>query len=147
MPDRAIEWATHGRIHLGPKRLFIIVAGSLGILRGLAYIDPPPVPDGLSTLGGVAPLGVWGWAWVAAGIIALLAVWSRRYALALTPLLVLSALWGFSYGAEWGVTVLFRDGESREWITGISYAFQAASILLVSRLVDPTEVRPEVADA
>lgn len=147
MPDRAIEWATHGRVHLGPKRLFIIIAATLGIIRGLAYIDPPPIPDGLSTLGALAPLGAWGWAWVAAGVVALSAVWARHYAVALTPLLILSTLWGFSYMAEWGVTVLFRDGESRDWITSVSYAFQAASILLVSRLVDPTEVRQEAADA
>lgn len=147
MPDRAIEWATHGRVHLGPKRLFIIIAGTLGILRGIAYVNPLPVPAGLSTLGTLAPLGAWGWAWIAAGIVALMAVWSRRYALALTPLLILSALWGFSYAAEWGVIVFVRDGESRDWVTGISYAFQTCSILLVSRLVDPTEVRQEADDA
>ena len=61
-------------------------------------------------------------------------------ALALTPMLILCSLWAFSYTAEWAVTVWLRDGDSRDWITGVSYAFQAASVLIVSRLVDPTEV-------
>ena len=141
MPDRLVSWATRGRALLGPKQIFLVVAGTFCILRGLAYIDPPPVPPGLTTLGNVAPLGVWGWAWIAAGVIALASVRWRRWALALTPMLILSSLWAFSYTSEWAATVWLRGEDSRDWITGVSYAFQAASVLIVSRLVDPTEVK------
>ena len=70
MPDRFVKWATRGRAHMGPKQSFLIIAGAFCILRGLAYVNSPPVPPGLTTLGSVAPLGVWGWAWIIAGIIA-----------------------------------------------------------------------------
>ena len=142
MPDRMASWASRGSARIGPKQIFVIAAAIFCVLRGLAYVDPPPVPDGLYTLGSVAPLGVWGWAWIAAGVVALAAVWWRRWALTLTPMLVLCALWSFSYTAEWAVTVWVRDGDSRDWITGVSYAFQAIAVLVVSRLVDPTEVTP-----
>lgn len=88
----------------GPKQIFLIIAGAFCILRGLAYVDPPPVPPGLTTLGSVAPLGVWGWAWIIAGIIAFASVRWRHWALALTPMLILCSLWAFSYTAEWAVT-------------------------------------------
>lgn len=142
MPDRIVSWATHGRARVGPKQIFVIAAALLCVLRGIAYVDPPPVPAGLSTLGQVAPLSVWGWAWIISGGVALFAVWWRHYALALTPMLVMSNLWSFSYIAEWYVTVAFRDGDSRDWITGVSYLFQAVAVLVVSRLIDPTEVTP-----
>lgn len=140
MPDRLVTWAARGHAHIGPKQIFLIIAGAFCILRGLAYVNSPPVPPGLATLGSVAPLGAWGWAWIIAGIIAFASVRWRRWALALTPMLILCSLWAFSYTAEWAVAVWLRDGDSRDWITGISYAFQAASVLIVSRLVDPTEV-------
>ena len=140
MPDRLVTWATRGHAHIGPKQIFLIIAGAFCVLRGLAYVNSPPVPPGLTTLGSVAPLGVWGWAWIIAGIIAFASVRWRHWALALTPMLILCSLWAFSYTAEWAVTVWLRDGDSRDWITGVSYAFQAASVLIVSRLVDPTEV-------
>jgi len=135
-----VSWESRGRARIGPKQIFVIAAAIFCVLRGLAYVDPPPVPDGLSTLGSVAPLGVWGWAWIVAGVLAFTAVWWRHYALALTPMLILSALWGFSYTAEWVAVVTWRGGESRDWITGVSYAFQTVAVLVVSRLVDPTEV-------
>ena len=140
MPDRLVKWATRGRAHVGPKQIFLIIAGAFCILRGLAYVSSPPVPPGLTTLGSVAPLGVWGWAWIIAGIIAFVSVRWRHWALALTPMLILCSLWAFSYTAEWAVATWMRGEESRDWITGVSYAFQAASVLIVSRLVDPTEV-------
>lgn len=147
MPDRILAWATHGRAHIGPKQLFVIAAAVFCVLRGLAYIDPPPVPQGLNTLASVMPLGVWGWAWIVAGVLAFTAVWWRHYALALTPMLILSALWGFSYTAEWVAVVTWRGGESRDWITGVSYAFQTVAVLTVARLIDPTEVTtPERGD-
>lgn len=140
MPDRIITWVARDRIRIGPKQIFVVAAAVFCVLRGLAYIEPPPVPDGLSTLAVVMPLGWWGWAWIGAGGVALAAVAWRHYALALTPMLVLSTLWSFSYLTEWAITAIWRDGDSRDWITGVSYAFQAVSVLIVSRLVDPTEV-------
>lgn len=140
MPDRIVLWATHGKVRVGPKQLFVIAAAVLCILRGVGYIGPPPVPAGLATLSNVAPLQMWGWGWIIAGVVALAAIRWRHYAIALTPMLIFSALWSFSYTAEWAVTLLWREGDSRDWITGVSYAFQAAAVLIVSRLIDPTEV-------
>lgn len=140
MPDRIVTWASRGRAHIGPKQLFVIAAAVFCVLRGLAYIDPPPTPQGLNTLASVMPLGVWGWAWIIAGGLALAAVRWRYYAIALTPMLILCTLWGFSYTSEWVAMITWRGGESRDWITGVSYAFQAVAVLIVSRLVDPTEV-------
>lgn len=140
MPDRVVARVSRGRAHIGPKQLFVIAAAVFCVLRGLAYVDPPPTPQGLDTLASVLPLGLWGWAWIIAGGLALAAVRWRYYAIALTPMLILCALWGFSYTSEWVATITWRGGESRGWITGVSYAFQAVAVLVVSRLVDPTEV-------
>lgn len=104
MPDRIVSWATHGRAHIGTKQLFVIAAAVFCVLRGLAYVDPPPASQGLNTLASVMPLGVWGWAWIVAGVLAFAAVWWKHYAIALTPMLILCTLWAFSYTAEWAVT-------------------------------------------
>lgn len=143
MPDRIIRWATRGRIRFGTKQIALLALGVLGTIRGVSYIEPPKVPAGLRTIDQVLPITVWGCLWVAIGLIAILGAFTRHYRVPFVPLMVITALWGGSYIAEWGMDFFVRGVDSRDYITAVSYAVQALLILVVIRLIDPAEVHAE----
>lgn len=143
MPDRIIRWATRGRIRFGIKQIALLALGVLGTIRGVSYIEPPKVPAGLRTIDQVLPIAVWGCLWVAIGLIAILGAFTRHYRVPFVPLMVITALWGGSYIAEWGMDFFVRGVDSRDYITAVSYAVQALLILVVIRLIDPAEVHAE----
>lgn len=142
MPDRIIHWATRGRFDPGVKRVVLAAVGALGIIRGLSYVNPPPTPEGLRTLDQLVPLEYWGWAWVIIGVLSMLGAFTRHYRVPFIPTMVISALWSFSYFAEWAMDFFSRGIDSRDYITAVSYAVQALLILAVIRLIDPAEVTP-----
>lgn len=140
MPDRIIHWVTRGRFDPGVKRLVLAAVGALGIIRGLAYINPPPTPDGLRTLDQLAPLPFWGWAWAIIGVVCIVGAFTSHYRMPFVPFLVFTSLWAFSYFAEWAMDYFSRGIDSRDYVTAVSYAVQALLILAVIRLIDPAEV-------
>lgn len=142
MPDRIIHWATHGHFDPGVKRIVLAAVGILAIIRGLSYVNPPPVPAGLRTLSQLIPLEYWGWAWVVIGALSVIGAFTAHYRAPFVPLLVITTLWGFSYLAEWGMDYFNRGVDSRDYVSAVSYAVQALLILAVIRLIDPAEVTP-----
>lgn len=134
MPKRILK-------HLGVKRLALIALGTLGLVRGFSYVNPPDVPSGLTTLDALIPIEYWGWAWAAVGAIALIAAFTPKYRTALIPIMILSALWSFSYITEWATMFFSRGVDTRDYITAASYGAQALLILAVIRLIDPSEVK------
>lgn len=146
MPDRIVAWITHGRYNPSVKRLALFAVGIFSIIRGISYVNPPTIPDGLATLDQLIPLDYWGWAWVAIGAISSLGAFTTHYRLPFIPTLVISTLWSFSYFAEWAMNFFSRGIDSRDYITAVSYAVQALLILAVIRLIDPAEVRREAED-
>lgn len=143
MPDRIIRWATRGRIRFGTKQIALLALGVLGTIRGVSYIEPPKVPAGLRTLDQVLPMTAWGVLWVLIGVVAIGGAFTRHYRMPFVPLMVMTALWGASYIAEWGMDFFARSVDSRDYITAVSYAVQALLILVVIRLIDPAEVQTE----
>lgn len=132
-----------------PKRIFTAAMGITAALRGIAYIQPASIPDGLSTLANATGgLHVWGWAWIAVGIIALAGAAARRTTAPLIPFAAVNVLWGGSYATEWARQIDWEQtietarivSESRDWITSVSYFALAVATLAVIRLVDPAEV-------
>lgn len=142
MPDRIVTWATRGKVKPGVKRVVLFAVGVLGVVRGVSYVNPPEVPDGLKTLDMIVPIEFWGWVWVAIGGLSILAAFTNHYRIPFIPTMVISTLWSFSYFAEWATNYFSRGVDSRDYITAVSYAVQALLILAVIRLIDPAEVNP-----
>ena len=142
MPDRIFHWVTRGRFDPGVKRVVLFAVGVLCVVRGLSYVDPPPIPAGLRTLAQLLPLEFWGWAWVFIGVLSMLGAFTSHYRAPFIPTMVISTLWSFSYFAEWAMDFFSRGIDSRDYITAVSYAVQALLILAVIRLIDPAEVTP-----
>ena len=142
MPDRIVHWATRGKLDPGVKQTVLFAVGVLCLVRGLSYVDPPDIPDGLSTLNQIIPLEYWGWAWVIIGAVSTIGAFTSHYRIPFVPTMVISTLWAFSYAAEWAMNFFARGVDSRDYITAASYAVQALLILAVIRLIDPAEVTP-----
>lgn len=140
------------------KRVFAAAMGVVAALRGYGYIAPSTIPDGLSTLANLTGgLFVWGWVWLAVGVIAVAGIFRHSQSAPLVPFVAVNVLWGGSYLAEWFRRLEWALPEhwwnwwrlwdwtvistSREWITSISYLGLAIATLTVIRLVDPAEVR------
>lgn len=125
-----------------PKRIFAVIMGCVALLRGLAYIWPDGVPNGLQTLA-VVPGGLvtWGWVWALIGAGTIAGAFTRRSTGLLIPFAAVNLLWGGSYLSEWVAVTIRTDMVSRDWITSVSYFALGAATLVVIRLVDPAEVR------
>lgn len=141
------------RQRVTPKRVFAAAMGLVAALRGYGYIAPSTAPDGLSTLSNATGgLFVWGWVWLAVGIVAVVGIFRHSQSATLVPFVAVNVLWGGSYLIEWVRRLEWAIptwqpwtwqviSESREWITCISYFGLAVATLTVIRLIDPAEVR------
>ncbi|MFD5425200.1 hypothetical protein [Streptomyces sp. NPDC127084] len=92
-------------------------------------VQPQPDRRGLKLLLDIAPLTVWGWLWVTAGLIAIASAWLPEGAdwpgfLAL-PLMVLP--WMTSYLASW----LLGDFD-RGWVAALVWGAIAIPVLVVA---------------
>ena len=140
---RDSRWATHGKVNIGVKQFALIVFGILGLIRGISYINPPEIPEGLGTIAQLVPLTCWGVLWIAIGLLALIGAFTRHYRMPFVPLMVMSAVWAASFAAEWGMDYFIRETDSRYYVTAASYAVQTVAILTIMRLIDPSEVLSE----
>jgi hypothetical protein len=145
-----------GSRRIGTKGVFALALGGLAAARGLGYVSPTDVPDGLSTLHSILPLDLWGWVWVLAGAAAIIGGFVHRENVAFVGIAVVNSVWAVSYAYEWMHTMHVTAAEwtvlpwwdwttlpwvavesSRGWITAVSYATQVIAILVVVRLIDP----------
>lgn len=135
MPKRILKYA-------GTKASFVFIAGVIATLRGIGYIWPETIPNGLQTLARVpGGLVTWGWVWAIAGVWAIGGTFSRQPAVALIPFATVNFVWAGSYLIEWVVVTLTTNETSRDWLTTLSYFGLGVAALVVVRLVDPSEVK------
>lgn len=61
---------------LGRRGAILLCYGAVWFLYGYAQVaSPPPDQRGLQPLLELMPLAAWGWLWVAAGVVAMVAAW------------------------------------------------------------------------
>jgi hypothetical protein len=101
-------------------------------------VSPQPDQRGLTLAIQIMPLHVWGWLWIAAGLIALMSAWLPQGAdwagfLAL-PLIVLP--WMLSYLTSW-----LQGDFPRGWVSAAVWAVIAVPVLVVAGWREP--LRPK----
>lgn len=82
----------------------------------------------------VAPLDVYGWLWIASGVIAIVASWTPRYEMwGFGTTAFMPTLWAVVYFSAWNTM-------PRAWLSAVVYLLLAASVLIVAGLPDPSEL-------
>ena len=121
---------------LGRRGAILLCYGLVWAAIGYGQIAyPQPDLRGLTPLLQAAPLYVWGWAWVTAGLIAVISAWlpqGRDWPGFLSlPAIVLP--WMLSYLASWWPLHVFDRG----WIAALVWGLIAFPVLVVAGWGEP----------
>lgn len=101
MPCRAVRRLTR---QLGRRGAILTLKGTISTLYGYAQVvQPTGDPDGLALLLKAWPLAIWGWLWVAAGVIALVCAWlpSRWDWPGFLAVWLMATPWAMAYLLSW----------------------------------------------
>lgn len=126
---------------LGRRGAFLLAFGTVWGLIGYGQItSPPPDQRGLHLLLDRIPLEVWGWLWIAAGLVAIASAWLRqgsdRFGFFALSLIVLP--WIVSYLAAWA-----QGDFPRGWIVSALYGGLAIGIMVVAGWGEPPRPKRE----
>lgn len=122
-----------GRL-LGRRGAFLLAMGLSWVCYGYAILTTPiPAAQhmGLSVLMSVAPLSVWGWAWLASGVVGAFFSLVRKVGadqIGFTALVIPAVTWSVGYLIDWALV----GGYDRGWVVASTYAGIAASIVIAS---------------
>jgi hypothetical protein len=124
---------------LGRRGAILLSYGTVWALYGYAQItSPQPDQRGLAPLLERVPLAVWGWMWVATGLVAVASAWmpqGRDWVGFLSlPAMVLP--WMGSYLAAW-LTGEFPRG----WVASLVWGAIAVPVLVVAGWREPPRVK------
>lgn len=129
-------------LHVGRRGAFLILFGAVYALIGYSYLTLSPVSEtavrhALRLALNVAPLPVWGWAWITAGAVAMLcgACCTGRKAVGFAAAVVLPALWAVVYVAAWLVGDIARG-----WVSAAIYAALAAAVAVIAGMPEPRDL-------
>lgn len=143
MPDRIVRGIN------GPRGSALLAAAFLCILHGIAYTPltggPDELPVGLTALGEVVPLWLYGVSWFVAGGVALAGAFVGRNgrqrdsadSWGFGTAVGMFVAWGLAYFCGWGLT-LSQGGQSRSWISGSLYITVAIIVSAAARMTNPT---------
>lgn len=123
------------RRQLGRRGAILSCYGLVWILYGFAQITTPqPDQRGLHILLKIMPLERWGWAWIVAGLVAVVCAWAPpgrdAAAFLLLPLIVVP--WMSSYLITW----LLGD-YPRGWVAAAVWAVITVPVLVVAGWPEP----------
>lgn len=93
------------RTQLGRRGAILTLKGTIATLYGTGQVtaDPTGDPAGLTLLLKLRPLEFWGWAWVTAGVVALVCAWlpQRRDWPGFLAVWLISVPWAMAYLLAW----------------------------------------------
>ena len=127
-----------GRV-LGRRGAILLSYGTVWSLYGFAQItSPQPDQRGLQPVLELMSLTVWGWLWVATGLVAIVSAWMPQGLdwpgfLAL-PLMVLP--WMVSYLGAW-----IAGDFPRGWVAALGWTVIAVPVLVVAGWREPPRVK------
>ncbi|NJQ04301.1 hypothetical protein [Streptomyces lonarensis] len=120
------------RRRLGRRGAYLLLTGVTWLLYGIGTVLDPREGTARAAvvLRAAAPLQTWGWVWVAGGVLAILAAWSRcparrtwGFAAAFAP----PALWALAFGWAW------VDGQwPQAWTGAVVWAGAALKVAIVA---------------
>lgn len=119
----------------GRRGTILTCYGIVWVLYGYAQqVTPQADQRGLKLLLNLAPLSVWGWCWIVAGIIALVSAWAPPGldAAGFVSLVAVVLPWTFTYLATW----LLGD-YPRGWVAAAIWALITVPVLVVASWPEP----------
>lgn len=137
--------ATLQRLHVGRRGVFLALFGAVYLLIGYSYLavpkeSLPAVKHGLRLAVNIAPLQVYGWAWIATGAVAvvsgLFTLTSTRRPIGFAAAVLMPSLWVVIYLAAW-----LAGDVPRGWVSAALFALIAAAVAVVAGMTDPVGVR------
>lgn len=132
MPRRVLRRLSR---RLGRRGTILSCYGVVWLLIGWGQIvQPQPDQRGLSLLLSRAPLQVWAWGWIVAGLIALVCAWlpPGRDAAGFVALVLIVVPWMTSYLASWILGVY-----SRGWAAAAVWTAITVPIMVVLGWPEP----------
>lgn len=128
------------RARLGRRGAILLLKGAIAGLYGAGQLAAP-LPDqrGLVLLLRLAPVPVWGWAWVAAGVVALVCAWLHPGCdwPGFAAVWLVSSVWALGYLAAWWPLGVFPRG----WV-GAAVFGAFGGVCLVAIGWDEPRARP-----
>jgi hypothetical protein len=127
------------RVQVSRRDAFLALFGVTYILLGYSFlnIDPifkPLIKAQLRYALEVAPIEVYGWAWVVAGSIAVLGgLWHKLDGVGFAAATFMPLIWSL---ANWGACI---DGIPRAWVGGVIYGVLGLSSFIISGVPDPRD--------
>ena len=130
-------------LHVGRRGAFLILFGAVYALIGYSYLTLSPVSvqavrRSLHLALNVAPISVWGWAWVVTAIIAALSglFGPGRKAVGFVAAVIMPVLWAVANLAAW-----IAGDVPRGWVSAAIYAALAAAAGVVAGMPEPAALK------
>lgn len=126
------------RVKVSRRDAFLAVFGVVYVLLGYSFLSvpdeyKPTLHRSLRLALDLAPIEAYGWAWVAAGAVALVsAAWRRVDAAGFAVATLVPVVWSGAYWAAW-----IQDGIPRAWVSGVMFAALGVAVSLVAGMYDP----------
>ena len=127
--------------YLGRRGTFLALFGCVYALIGYSYLTlevTPLVRHALRLALRLAPLDAYGWAWIGAGVIAVVCglFCPGRKTVGFLAAMLMPAMWSLIYLATW------LDGDiPRGWVSAVVYVLLAAAVSVVAGMPEPAEFR------
>lgn len=128
------------RVKVSRRGAFLATFGVVYALLGYSYLNVPEASKPLLHAYfrfalSLAPLEVYGWGWIACGLIAVAGgVWHRFDAYGFGAAAFMPVIWSIAYFAAQ------IDGVPRSWVSGVVFLLLATAITLVASMPDPIDV-------
>ncbi|MFI1287467.1 hypothetical protein ACH4VM_02965 [Streptomyces sp. NPDC020792] len=127
---------------LGRRGALLTLKGTIAVLYGYGQIAQPlPNPRGLHLLLKAAPIDAWGWAWIAAGVTALVCAWlpQRRDWPGFLAVWLIGSAWAMAYLVAWWPL----DEYPRGWVPAVIFgAFGAVCLVAIGWDEPPARSEP-----